>query len=249
MIFKKLYKNYWKFGFKSYLYDLLTPSAYSASLQSVSETVDATPKDIVLDVGCGTGQILRFLSSDIENGLRYIGLDQLEDGLNRTKSKANSLRIGKNTFCIQADFRQGIPIKKESVDFIICHFASYIIRDVDIRINLMVSFWETLKPGGKLVIANPSKNYAPDSIIRESVSLDKNIKNIFERLIRKCIVNPLAKFLGLDYILSQLKNGEWKWFSYKEIIDEITKAGFEVSSVKEVYGQSGYLAIAKKPSL
>ncbi len=249
MIFKKLYKNYWKFGFKSYLYDLLTPSAYSASLQSVSQNVGTTSHGIILDVGCGTGQILKFFKSDFENGLRYIGLDLLKDGLNRTKLKAVNLGLKNNTFCLQGDFSQGIPIKKSSVDYIICHFASYVIRDADIRINLMASFLEALKSGGTLVIANPSRSYDPDSIICESVRLDKKAKGIIHRLMRKYVVNVLAKTLGLNYIFSQLKKGEWKWFSLEEMINEVTQAGFDILSTKEVYGQSGYLVVAKKPDV
>jgi ubiquinone/menaquinone biosynthesis C-methylase UbiE len=247
LIFKKLYKNYWKFGFKSYLYDLLTPSAYFASLQSVRENINVISNDIILDVGCGTGQALKLLRSDIESGTRYIGLDLLKTGLDRAKSKVNSFGVKKNTFFIQADFIQGIPIKIASVDCIICHFASYVIYDTNLRIDLMSILFETLKPGGTFVIANPSKSYNPKSIINESAHLDKYSKNNFYELIRKLIVNPLAKLLGLNYIFSQLKNNQWKWFSLEEMIDEVTIAGFEVLSAKYVYGGSGYLVVARKP--
>jgi ubiquinone/menaquinone biosynthesis C-methylase UbiE len=247
LILKKLYKNYWEFGFKSYLYDLLTPSAYFASLQSVSENISLTTRDIILDVGCGTGQALKVLRSDIRKGIRYIGLDLLKAGLNRTKSKANNFGLKNNTFCIQADFSQGIPIKMASVDCIICHFALYVIHDTNLRINLISVLFETLKPGGTFVIVNPSKSYDPESIIHESAHLDKYSKNIFYGLIRKLIVNPLAKLLGLNYILSQLKNSQWKWFSLEEMVDEVAQVGFEVLSTQEVYGQSGYLVVARKP--
>ena len=247
MILKKLYKNYWKFGFKSYLYDLLTPSAYFASLQSVSENISLTTRGIILDVGCGTGQALKPLKSNMGNDIRYIGLDILKEGLDRTKSKANSFSLKNNTFCVQADFSQGIPIKMTSVDCIICHFSLYVIYDTNLRINLMSVLFETLKPGGTLLITNPSKSYDPESIIYESAHLDKYSKNIFYELTRKLIVNPLAKLLGLNYILSQLKNNRWKWFSLEEMVDEVTHVGFEVLSTQEVYGKSGYLVVAKKP--
>ncbi len=247
MIFKKLYKNYWEFGFKSYLYDLLTPSAYFASLKSVTENVNVSSKNIILDVGCGTGQAIKLLRSDIKSGMRYIGLDLLKTGLDRTKSKASSFGIRNNTFCIQADFSKGIPIKIVSVDCIICHFALYVICDNSLRINLMTELFEVLKPGGTFIIANPSKSYDPKSIIQESARLDMCSNNAFNEIIRKHVVNPLAKQLGLNYIFSQLKNGHWKWFSLEEMVDEVTQAGFKVLSTKEVYGQSGYLVMARKP--
>jgi SAM-dependent methyltransferase len=247
LILKKLYKNYWEFGFKSYLYDLLTPSAYFASLKSVTENVNVSSKGIILDIGCGTGQVLKLLSPDIRSGVRYLGLDLLKAGLDRTKSKASGFGIKNNTFCIQADFSQGIPIKMTSVDCIICHFALYVICDTNLRVNLMSVLFETLKPGGTLLITNPSKSYDPKSIIHESAHLDKYSKNIFYELTRKLIVNPLAKLLGLNYILSQLKNNQWKWFSLEEMVDEVTQVGFEVLSTQEVYGKSGYLVVAKKP--
>ncbi|GEM_PF-442390 len=246
LIFKKLYKNYWKFGFKSYLYDLLTPSAYLASLQWAVENIKSTPEDLILDMGCGTGQALGFLKPDIKRGVRYIGLDLLKAGLDRTKSKTNGFDIEKNVFCIQADFSRKIPIKAASIDFLICHFSLYTIYDTNARINLMNDLFNLIKPGGMVVITNPSKSYNPNSIIYESVRLDKNSKGVFVRLIRKWFLNPLAKILGLNFIHSQLKSGQWKWFSLKEMKDEISQAGFVIVSTKEVYGQSGYLVVAKK---
>lgn len=247
MIYKELYKKYWDFGFKSCLYDLLTPSAYSASLQTVAESIDANPENIILDVGCGTGQALKFLRPHIKSGIRYMGLDLLKVGLDLVKSKANSFGVGNNTFCIQADFFQGIPIKKSMVDCVICHFALHVIYDVNLRINLLIALFETLKPGGTLAIVNPSKSYDPMSIVQESARIDKNSKNILNQLIRRYVANPLAQLLGLNYIFSQLKSGQWKWFSLEEMVDEVMQVGFEVLSTKEVYGQSGYLVVAKKP--
>ena len=247
MIVRKLYKKYWGFGFKSYLYDVLTPSAYFDSLRLVFENIRPTSKDIILDVGCGTGQAVRFLKPYIIGGVRYIGLDLLKEGLDRTKSKINNLGIKENTFCIQADFSQKIPMKMGSVDFLICHFALYVIYDNNLRKNLMNDFFNLLKPGGMMLTTNPSKNYSPSFIINESIRLDKNNKNIFEYLIKKWMVNPLSKILGLNYIHFQLKNNQWKWFTLEEMISEITQAGFEILSIKEVYGQSGYLVLAKKP--
>ena len=71
----KLYKKYWDFGFKSCLYDLLTPSSYLLSLQTVVESIDLSPKDIILDVGCGTGQVLRYLFTSLI--ARWVGVELL----------------------------------------------------------------------------------------------------------------------------------------------------------------------------
>jgi len=247
LIFKKLYKNYWEIGFKSYLYDLLTPSAYLASLQTAVESIDLNSKDIVLDVGCGTGQVLKLLRPNIQKGICYIGLDLLSEGLVRAQSKANNLGIRNNSFFIQADFSKGIPIKMTSVDCLICHFVMYAIYDTDLRKKMMSILFDILKSGGTIVIANPSKSYDPESIINESANLDKLSNNIFYESIRKFVFNPLAKSLGLKYVLSQLKNNQWRWFALEEIVDEVTQIGFDILSTKEVYGQSGYLVVARKP--
>jgi ubiquinone/menaquinone biosynthesis C-methylase UbiE len=246
LILKELYKNYWRFGFISYLYDLLTPTAYLNSIESIANSVILSRNSVILDVGCGTGQTLPFLKNSISNGAFYVGIDVLKNGLIKVNSKSKKLTIEKNVICLQTDFTQGLPIKVDSVDFIICHFASYIINNLEDRKRLFNDFFEILKSGGSIAIANPSIEYCPEKIIHESLLSDIKSKTSLIMLIWKYLIYSLAKFLGLNYIKSQLQSGVWKGFTKEELINDTSQAGFDIISVKEVYGKSAFLVVAEK---
>ena len=78
IIFSSIYKQYWEIGFKTRLYDWLSPEAYIESLQRVADLIRLEEGEWVLDVGCGSGLLLPFLANRLTRGERYLGMDILQ---------------------------------------------------------------------------------------------------------------------------------------------------------------------------
>ena len=91
---------YWQVGFKTHLYDLLLPQAYSDSFKRLAKSIH-TDKDYVLfDAGCGSGVFLNYIN--LSNRSTYMGVDLLMSGVSnaRTKRRFKNLLNRAYFFCL-----------------------------------------------------------------------------------------------------------------------------------------------------
>ena len=169
-------KNYWKTGFKSRLYDFLTPEAYFESMRQTAYLVAEKKEGKIWDAGCGSGLLLVFLQRVLRKRMNYFGTDLLFAGLEKLKLRARELGVSSNAICLQNDLSVGPPFKNNSIDIVIAHFSLYTISDDDERLQALKNIFQVLKPGGMLIATCPSKNYDAEKIIRKSLKLvaDKN---------------------------------------------------------------------------
>ena len=80
--------NYWSVGFQSNLYDRLSPESYFESMRRMVEFIQNGKHLNLLDVGCGSGLLLQFLSGRIKEGMSYTGIDLLQAGVERALFRA-----------------------------------------------------------------------------------------------------------------------------------------------------------------
>ena len=236
--------NYWRLGFQSKLYDLLTPEAYKESARRSILSVPVKKRQVLLDVGCGSGLLIGCMEDQLEFGLRYIGVDILFPGLVRARGKANK-GCEWSASLLQADFTNPLPIKKESVDIIMAHFSLYTIADREIRKNVLSGLMNTLKPGGLMVVVNPSREYSASKIIRESVQLEREQNGIFSAWAKRIFLYPLTYCLGLKFIEKQLKTEQWHAFSFEELCAEMEEAGLSVVHSEPVYAGCAHLVTGR----
>ena len=96
-------KNYWKTGFKSRLYDFLTPEAYFESMRQTASLVAEKKEGKIWDAGCGSGLLLVFLQRVLRKRMNYFGTDLLFAGLEKLNLRARDLGISSNAICLQND--------------------------------------------------------------------------------------------------------------------------------------------------
>lgn len=241
-----LYRKYWQLGFKTRLYDVLSPKAYLDSLQRTAELIESEDNGVLLDAGCGSGLLVQFIEDKLKAGTRYLGTDYLAAGLYSLQAKAGSLSDSVQLFGFQADLTGNFPIKPGSVDSAVAHCSIYTMGDADKRKDALKNIHTALKPGGKLIVVNPCTNYDPKRIIRDSLISLKGKAGAVEIFFRRWFVYPLTLYLGLNYISSQLKKDAWHAYSEEELRSEIQGCGFEVDKTELVYAGSAYLMLCKK---
>ena len=124
IIFLSIYKKYWEIGFKTRLYDGLSPEAYLDSLRRASDQVKLGEREWVLDAGCGSGLLLSFLADRLAKGGGYLGMGILPAGLTSLKSRVKRWRP--NRFAgMQADLSRSLPLADASVACVVAHFSVY----------------------------------------------------------------------------------------------------------------------------
>jgi ubiquinone/menaquinone biosynthesis C-methylase UbiE len=235
--------NYWRLGFQSKLYDLLTPEAYKESARRCVQSIPVKKGQILLDVGCGTGLLIEGMKDQLAFGLRYVGTDILLSGLIRAQSK--TAKEGE-TSLFQADFNQPLPLKKESFDIIAMHFSLYTVADKEHRKKVLAGLMDILKPRGLMVIVNPSREYSAEKIIQESVRLLREQNGKMSAWAHRVFLYPLTALLGLNFIEKQLKADHWHAFSFKEQCDEMESAGLTIVHTESVYAGCAHLVTGRK---
>ncbi|MDA0692075.1 MAG: methyltransferase domain-containing protein [Nitrospinae bacterium] len=239
--------NYWRLGFKTSLYDLLTPQAYRESARRCIQSIPIQKGQVLLDVGCGSGLLIEYLQDQLEFGVRYLGTDIQFPGLKRAMGKTPQ---GKElqTLFFNSDLTQPLPIKKESIDIIVAHFSLYTIIDVEIRKRILSNLKEILRPRGLMVIVNPSRQYDAKRIIRESAEEVRAQRGVWAAWTKRWLVYPFTYYLGLKFIERQLKQDKWQAFSLEELCEEIESVGLPVVHTESLYAGGAHLVTGRRPS-
>ena len=142
--------------------------------------------------------------------------------------------------------RSTTPLKEDSIDIVIAHFSIYTILDNDKRQEALKNMYHVLKPGGLFIASCPSKNYDADQIIKESCDLIRIKKGFWNAILKRLLIYPLTKRLGLNFIQHQLESGKWMAYTLEDLAGELRQVGFEVGASQTVYASSAYLICGHK---
>ena len=238
-------KNYWRVGFATKLYDWLCPEAYWQSIRTCVELAPKKQDAVWLDVGCGSGQLIRYIADKHGQRFKYLGLDVLAPGLNAAKMKAESLKDHPQALFVQSDLTKALPLRTASVDIAVAHFSLYTLADGKDRRRVLEKIRGLLKPKGRLIVANPSLSYDVAEIIKTSMELDWEKSGPFIVLLKRCFIYPFTAQFGLKFIKEQLTEKHWHAYSLEELKQEVQSAGFHVEKSETVYGNSGYLVVGR----
>ena len=239
-------RNYWRAGFKSRLYDRLTPESYFESMRQTVGLMSGKRDLKIWDAGCGSGQLLVFLQDELKRGCVYYGTDLLSAGLETLKLRAYKLGVLDRVICFQNNLSENPPLRENSIDIVIAHFSIYTIPDNDKRQEALKNIYHVLRPGGLFIASCPSKNYDADQIIKESYCLIRAKKGFWNALLKRLFIYPLTKRLGLNFIQYQLESGKWMAYTLEDFAEELRQVDFEVGASKTIYAGGAYLMCGHK---
>lgn len=122
-------------------------AGYSSLMRTVAAMVDCTGHPRILDIGFGTGTLLRYLHSE---GCVVYGVDFSEQMVRTAGEK-----IPEGHF-FQSDFSNGLPeeLSEERFDFIISTYALHHLRDSGKTQLLTVLARDSLSAGGHIIIGD-----------------------------------------------------------------------------------------------
>ncbi|MDW7674376.1 MAG: class I SAM-dependent methyltransferase [Bacillota bacterium] len=183
----------WDFWAKRY--DQLWVQKYSLGptrreiLLYLKRQLKADKKYRILDVGCGTGQLLREIKAELaEYKLELLGIDFSKEMTQQARGKGDGISYR------QMDVRD-ISNLQEEFDIIICTHSFPYYGDQAFAIS---QFNDLLKTGGHLLLAQSSQNNLYDQVALFFVKLTTGKANY---LSVKAVLSMTKKLFACEHII------------------------------------------------
>jgi 2-polyprenyl-3-methyl-5-hydroxy-6-metoxy-1,4-benzoquinol methylase len=146
----------------------------------------------VLDFGCGMGRISRGFVEYF--GCNVIGLDA-----NETMLKFANIFVGNpNKFSTVSEYKD-----KETIDVAVACFVLQHVEDPDKEIQ---TIYDSLKPGGYLILLNENIRYVPNDIDKGNFIIWKDDEyNIFSALDKKFDLIDSITYMNTDKFIKIYK--------------------------------------------
>jgi len=155
------------------------------------------PFRTVLDVGCGTGALLRMIQ-DRKKGAKLFGVDLSEQMIQVAKAK-----LGEKAHLKVSDSEK-LPFPNEAFDLVTCTFSFHHYPNPG---TVLQEMRRVLVPGGRLVLADPS----PPVPLRQLLNLAHLFtKDGTEKIYTEKEMKTLVKAAGFEVAKWQKLN----WLSY-----------------------------------
>lgn len=177
-------------------------------MKRVLQTMEVKPKEIILDAGCGVGTFIIPLCSQASH---VYGIDFSKESIKVCKKRLADKKISNAT--VQTASITNIPLKKNSVDKILCYSVLQYLTIAEIELAIK-EFARVLKKSGMLII------YFPNGAS-------------FYRIFLSA-----ARFLKT--IIKGKKEGQLTYLSYKKLKNKIEN---EIGPVELLGAQSSYPAL------
>ncbi len=227
--------KFWERYFKVYdVLNLFIP--YRELLEAICHELNIKPGEKILEAGCGTGNLALKIK---ERGANVVGIDNCEAALEIYKKKDPDAEL------VLADLTQKLPFPDNYFDKIACNNVLYTIPK-NRQPRLLAEFYRILRPGGKIVLANPKKGFKVYKIyiagIKENFRREGVAKSVLKILK---LANFSIKILYYNRLIA--RESEFHFFDIDEQKRILAKAGFRNATDTElVYGRQCLLNSAIK---
>lgn len=235
---RKVDRNLWNEYFK--VYDVLNLAIpYQELLDAIVTALEIRAGDIVLDAGCGTGNLAIKMK---EKGAKVIGLDICSEALDRYHKKHP------DTEKLIHDLKEPLPFPDNYFDKLVLNNVIYTL-DKQKRGIIFKEFYRVLKPGGKIVAADPRKEMKSYIIYVDAVKKNKRREGILKTiiLVSKMAIPAIKMFHFNTLIVRESVGGDYDFIEETEITELLKHSGFKnISENVLVYSEQSIMNSAVK---
>ncbi|MBX3166797.1 MAG: class I SAM-dependent methyltransferase [Candidatus Eremiobacteraeota bacterium] len=223
----------WFWTHYALIYDvLLRLRPYTAMLDEIVDGLGLERAELVLDAGCGSGNLTRRL---LNRGYRVHAVDSSPGMLQRAAAK-----------CPEADpqtqnLDQSLPCAQGTYAGITCSNVLYSLPNPR---KTLVDFHRILKPGGCLIISNPGRQFSMRKVLERHWQ-DQKWSGRLQFLAQ---VPGLLLLTAFNLILLRRQQADRFFFPGAEQLRQLfQETGFEKVEVRSTYAGQGWLVSARKP--
>lgn len=175
----KQYKNLARF------YDSRFREYIKVTTNKLAALANIAPGGSVLDLGCGTGELLLKLGQAYPNVGHLAGIDASEDMLKLAKAKLTAFK----TVNLQLGTLEKLPYHDEHFDLIVSSGVIHYVQDID---SMAKEAFRVLKPQGRILLIDMA-----------SESLFTKISSFFRRVVDPGTVRYYSMNSGSEILHSQ----------------------------------------------
>lgn len=235
---QKIDHKFWEKYFK--VYDVLNyVIPYQELLDTIVEKLEIKEGDLVLDAGCGTGNLVIKMK---EKGARVIGLDNCIEALDRYRKKCPDAEI------VVSNLTDKLPFSDNIFDKIAANNVIYTL-DKQIRLKLFRELYRVLKPTGILVVSDAHIGFKPVKIYFDTIKIQKERTGFFKtiKLILKVAIPTVKMLIYNKQLVSESEKGSLDFIEPQEHIELMRACGFkEISDNLNVYSDQATLNKCRK---
>lgn len=230
---KKIDHEFWEKYFKVYdVLNIVIP--YQELLDTIIEKLDIEKNDLVLDAGCGTGN----LAIKMKNcGANVIGIDYCAAALERYKLKNPKAEA------IIHDLTMPLPFPDNYFDKIASNNVIYTLKK-EMRNAVFGEFYRVLKPNGTIVVANACKGIKPVMIYFDTVKKQKERSGVVTTttMIFKMLIPTIKMLIYNKQLVNEDDNGSAEFVEEDEQFELLRYSGFRnVGKNMPVYSNQSIL--------
>lgn len=229
-------------------------SAYMAMLRTVLDRCPLKPGSVVLDAGCGTGNLTEMLTTQT-SGIELHAYDASSAMLDRAKERC----LGRNVFFKLHNLNDPLPLQSNSIDIITSVNVLYALAD---PLKAVADWYRVLRPGGSVVISTPKSGFEMGFILRAEVeespqpesfwrgiseSLDREIGCVYEAFTDPVIRETMSNLARYNKrIVAAGRTTKFHFFNQMEISETMRSCPWASVVIGETYANQNWLITLEK---
>ena len=190
--------------------------------------MNASPKQKLVDVACGTGDIAKLYLNNINRDAKITCVDPNKGMINKGKEK---LKKFKNLNWVTAPAEK-LPLKKDSFDFYTISFGLRNTKNLD---KTLSEAYRVLKPGGRFICLEFSKiqNSNLNLIYKNYSKLIPSIGKLIvgEKEPYEYLIKSIESFINQDQLIDLMIKKNFKKCTYRNLSGGIVSihSGWKIS--------------------